>query len=173
MGYFRIVIPPGLPPVLELPPAEVQSGHISTFDLVRDNRTSEGVTLEQFPAEGISPRRVEMKVVFANRPTESHPASFCLCNHDWNAYSMNMEEYRQKPGWREDGLDYVEKTIPENWEIFTLLIRFPVWMTFARLPYFEIYRYYEKQTAVRDDALTEKYRSCFYYSKARARRFCT
>jgi hypothetical protein len=165
MTYFGIVLPPGSSPVLPLPPAEIQSGHISTLELVRDSRTPEGVTLEQSPAGGMVLRRIESKVTFTNRPTDAHPSSFCLSNHDWNAYSMNMEEYRQKPGWREDGLDYVEKAIPETWDSFTLLMRFPEQMIFAKLPFFEIYSYLNGEP-VRDDALTAKLQNCFYYSKS-------
>jgi hypothetical protein len=77
---------------------------------------------------------------------------------------MNMEEYRQKPGCREDGMDYVEKSIPESWDVFTLLIRFPEQMVFAKEPFFEIYDY---STGVdkREDNLSARFQDCFYFSK--------
>lgn len=164
MHYFGIVLPEDSGSALPLPKVEVQSGHISTFELIRDGRTSEGVTLEQSPP-GAAVRQIEMKVVFANRPTDLHPASFCLRNYDWNAYSMNMEEYRQKPGWREDGLDYLEKQITEDWEQLTMLVRFPERLTFTKEPFLEIYSY-ASGSAARDDTITSKLQNCFYYSKS-------
>ncbi len=163
MSYEGIVLPADAPAVLNLPPAEVQSGHTGAFSLVRDSRTSEGVTLEQTPDESVL-QRIETKVVFANPPTPLHPACFCLSNYDWNVYSMNMEEYRQKPGWREDGMDYVEKNIPESWDVFTLLVRFPDQIVFAKDPFFEIYDY---STGVdkREDRLTAEFQDCFYFAK--------
>lgn len=162
MSYLGVVLPPDPPFILTLPTAEVQSGHTAAYDLVRDSRTSEGVKLEQTP---IAVRKIEAKVVFENAPTSSHSGSFCLRNYDWNAYSMNMEEYRQKPGWREDGMDYVEKSIPERWDVFTLLIRFPEQMVFAKEPFFEIYDY-STGAEKRMDQFSAQFQDCFYFSKA-------
>ncbi len=163
MSYLGVVLPPESPAIWALPPAEVQSGHCGTFELVRDSRTSEGITLDQTLDQTVF-RKIETKVVFANRPTALYPANLCLSNYDWNAYSMNMEEYRQKPGWREDGMDYVEKSIPESWDVFTLLIRFPEQMVFAKEPFFEIYGY-SSGVEKREDQLSGQFQDCFYFSK--------
>jgi hypothetical protein len=164
MGYRGIALPTDSPLILPLPPAEVQSGHCTAFELVRDARTSEGVTLDQPAGESVF-RRIEIKVVFENRPTAIHPANFCLSSYDWNAYSMNMEEYRQKPGWREDGMDYVEKAVPGSWNVLTLLIRYPNEMVFAKDPFLEVYDY-SKGREEREDSLTADLQDCFHYSKS-------
>jgi hypothetical protein len=143
-----------------LAPAEIQSGHAAPFELLWDGRTSDGVSLDQIRVDN---QKVQMNVRFSNRPTADHPANFCVCNYDLNAYSMNMEEYRQKPSWREDGLDFVEKSVPESWDAFTLLIRFPEQMIFAKSPYLEVYEY-SSGAEKRNDDLTDKYQDCFYFS---------
>ena len=164
MSYEGIVLAEDAPLVLPLPPAEVQSGHFSPFDLKRDGRTSEGVRLDQHLYDTPLPR-LETNVVFENRPTPAHPANCCLSSYDWNVYAMNMEEYRQKPSWREDGLDYVEKSIREAWAFFTLLVRFPEQLVFAKEPFFEVYERSgdEEQRA---DRLSAELRECFYFSRA-------
>ncbi len=162
MTYLGVVLPPSPPYILTLPVSEVQSGHSAAYDLVRDSRTSEGVSLEQTL---VAVQKIEATVGFEEAPTSVRPGSFCLRNYDWNAYSMNMEEYRQKPGGREDGMDYVEKSIPERWKVFTLLIRFPEQMVFAKEPYFEIY---DCSTGAekRSDRLSAESQDCFYFSKS-------
>jgi len=163
MVYEGIVLPTGGPAIFELPPAEVQTGHTSHFELARDSRTSEGVTLQS--TESADNRKILTTVLFSNCPSQTRPANFCVWGWDWNAYSMNMEEYTQKPGWNADGLDYAEKSVPENWDAFSLLIRFPKQMVFAKRPFLEVYDYSSGKDQ-RSDEITEKYQDCFYYSIA-------
>ena len=108
--------------------------------------------------------KIQMSVRFANRPTELRPADFCICSHDWNVFSMNMEEFRQKPGWREDGLDFVEKLVPDPWDVFSLIIHFPQQLAFAKTPFFEVYEPSTGFDEKRIDDLTAQYEHCFYYS---------
>ena len=163
MSYKGIALASRRPYIFVLPPAEVQSGHTTEYDLIWDDRTSEGASLK--PAK-ISSVSIEMNVEFANRPTKNNPASFALRSWDWNAYSMNMEEYRQKPGWSEDGRDYAEKYIPQPWESFFMLIQFPSQMVFAKRPFFEIYNPSTDIDPIRNDELTAEYQHCFHYSRA-------
>lgn len=160
MVYEGIALPPGAPGAFELPPAEVQTGHTSHFELVRDGRTSQGVTLQSTESGN---RVVLTKVLFSTCPTQSYPADFCVRGWDWNAYSMNMEEYSQKPGWNVDGLDFAEKSAPEAWDAFSVLIRFPKQMVFAKRPFFEVYDY-SSGNGKKNDELIQKYQDCFYYS---------
>jgi hypothetical protein len=164
MEYAGIVLPPDAPNVYPLPLVEMQSGHTEPFELVRDARTSVSVWRLEAGAESAH-RKIQMNVRFSNPPTALHPAGFCLRSYDWNAYSMHMQEYRQKPCWREDGLDYAEKTVPESWDVFTLLIRFPEQMIFAKAPFFEIYDR-SGGAEKRNDELTAQYQDCFHYSKS-------
>jgi pimeloyl-ACP methyl ester carboxylesterase len=163
MTYKGIVLPPKRPYVFELPPAEVQSGHTTEYELIRDDRTTEGVSLRR--GNLVCPTKIEMNVGFANRPTQNNPADFAVSCWDWNVYSMNMEEYRQKPGWSDDGLDYAEKYVPQPWQNFTLLIQFPSQIVFAKRPFFEIYNPGSAEPA-RNAELTAAYQHCFYYSRA-------
>jgi hypothetical protein len=164
MTYKGIVLPPEQPYVFELPPAEVQSGHTTEFELIwDDDRTTEGSSLKH---GNVSPTKIEMHVGFVNRPTSSNPARFAVRCWDWNVYSMNMEEYRQKPRWSEDGLDYAEKHIPGQWQSFTLLIQFPQQIVFARRPFFEVYNRSSSTDEVRNDELTASCQHCFDYSSA-------
>jgi hypothetical protein len=161
MSYAGMMFPNEIGNSITLPPAEVQSGHMEPYTLVwRNGRTSEGVSLDYQNAD---PRTLLVTVNFANRPTKSNPANFCLSSYDWNVYCMNMEEFRQKPAWREDGLDYAQKTIDYETHVFSLVIRFPEQMRFARPPFFEVYAG-QLNKEQRDEELTRKLASCFYYS---------
>jgi hypothetical protein len=142
---------------IELPPAETQAGHMSPYDVVR-SCTSNGVTLEG-SSEG---RVMRMSVRFADRPTTERPADVCFRNYDFNTYCMNMEEYRQKPSWREDGIDYMEKSIDEEVGILSLMVRFPEQITLTGPPFFEVRRPDHDET--RADQLTLAYQANFYYS---------
>jgi hypothetical protein len=161
MTYGGIVLLPNTSATFPLPPAEIQTGHTSPFELVWDGRTSEGVSLEKVVTDQ---QRVRVNVNFAHRPTQGHEAYLCLRNYDWNAYSMNMEEYRQTPGGREDGLDFAEKNVPESWDTFTFMIQFPDQIFFAKMPFFEVYDY-SSGTEQRNDELTGKLQDCFYFSR--------
>lgn len=163
MTYKDIVSGEKRPYVYDLPSAEVQSGHTTEYTLIWDGRTTEGASLKNRAQS--SPTKIEMFVEFDNRPTPTNPACFALRCWDWNVYSMNMEEYRQKPTWREDGMDYAEKLVPEKWNQFTVMIQFPPQMVFAKHPFFEIYAPSKGGEQPRDDALTEAYKHCFRYSK--------
>jgi hypothetical protein len=164
LTYAGLVLPRKRPYVFSLPPAEVQSGHTTEFELIWDGRTTEGTCLGNTAVA--TPSKVEMKVEFSNPPTASNPASFAVRCWDWNVYSMNMEEYRQKASWREDGMDYAEKYIPEKWDNFTTLIQFPSQMVFAKRPFFEIYNPSSGTDQVRNDELTGGYQHCFHYSRS-------
>jgi hypothetical protein len=160
MTYEDIVLPPRGPNEYELVAAEVQTGHTSPYEATRDGRTSQGVSLK-IREDG---NKILTTVVFSNRPTQQNPAQLCIRCYDWNAYSMNMEECSQKPGWREDGLDYAEKAVPENWDAMSVLIRFPGAMVFAKLPFLEVYDYSTGKEQ-RQDSLTAKYQDCFHFSR--------
>jgi hypothetical protein len=162
LTYRDIVLPRKRPYVFALPPAEVQSGHTTEFELIWDGRTTEGASLKN--AAVSTPYKVEMCVEFSNLPNDKNPASFAVRAWDWNVYSMNMEEYRQKPNWREDGMDYAEKYIPQDWKNFTMLLQFPQQIVFARRPFFEIYDASNGADQVRNDELTTAYQHCFHYS---------
>jgi hypothetical protein len=162
MTYVRVVTSAAHPNVFVLPPGEVQSGHTSPYDLIRDDRTSIGAELE-FVAETAT--KIQMQVRFGEAPTADLPASFCLASRDWNVYAMNMEEYRQKPGWRADGLDFAEKLVDERWGTVSLVIRFPQQIIFARTPFFEIHYPTDDFIGKRHDKLTAEYQHCFYYSR--------
>lgn len=162
MSYENIMLFPSQRSVFELPPAEVQSGHTTEYELIWDGRTTEGAALER--AKATSPTKIQMNVKFANPPTRKNPAGFAVRCWDWNVYSMNMEEYRQKPGWREDGLDYAEKYIPQQWKRFTMVIEFPQEIVFAKRPFFEIYTPGSDPDQVRSEEHTTTYQHCFYYS---------
>jgi hypothetical protein len=164
MMYKGIVLPPKRPYVFELPPGEVQSGHTTEYELIRDDRTTEGASLKR--GNIITPTMIKMSVAFSNRPTSNSPSGFAVRCWDWNVYSMNMEEYRQKPGWSEDGLDYAEKYVPEQWQNFTMLVQFPPQIVFAKRPFFEIYNPDSSADQVRNDELTFKCQCCFYYSNS-------
>jgi hypothetical protein len=154
---FRGVILRGTEAEIELPPAETQAGHMSPYELVRA-RTSNGVTLEG-KSEG---RVMRMSIRFADRPTAARPADVCFRNYDFNAYCMNMEEFRQKPSWREDGVDYMEKLIDEEVGTLSLAVRFPPQITLTGPPFFEVRKPEGDET--RDDQLTAAYQGDFYYS---------
>jgi hypothetical protein len=162
LTYKDIVLPRKKPYVFALPPAEVQSGHTTEFELIWDGRTTEGVSLKNTAVP--TPGKVEMYVEFSNLPTDKKPASFAVRAWDWHVYSMNMEEYRQKPNWREDGMDYAEKYIPQKWNNFTMLLQFPQQMVFAKRPFLEIYDPSNSFDQVRNDELTTAYQHCFHYS---------
>jgi len=162
MTYKDIVLPRKRPYVYELPPAEVQSGHTTEFELIWDGRTMEGTSLKS--RELSSPRKVQMVVEFSNPASSRNPASFSIRCWDWNAFSMNMEEYRQKLNWREDGMDYAEKHIPEKWDHFNMLIQFPSQIVFAKRPFFDIYDCSSNGDSVKNEELTETYKHSFYYS---------
>jgi hypothetical protein len=164
MTYEGVAFPAGRSSVFGLPPGEVQSGHTTPYELIRDSRTSVGITLEDL--EVANPTKIRMQVKFTHPPTRLSPANFCLASRDWNVFAMNMEEYRQKPGWREDGLDFAEKFVPEAWGALTVLVRFPEQMIFAKIPFFEIYEPSESFEEKRNDELTVRYQHCFYYSRA-------
>ncbi len=163
LNYQGIVLPPGRPYLVRLPAAEVQSGHTSEFKLIEDSRTTVGTSLE---AVSITSTRVEMNVKFANRPTPKDPARFAISCWDWNVYSMNLEEFRDKPHFSDTtvGVDYAQKIVPETWKIFTLTIQFPSQMVFATTPYFEIYHPPEVSEKGRNDDLTHRYQYCLSYS---------
>jgi hypothetical protein len=163
MTYKGIVLPTKRPYVFQLPAAEVQSGHTTEFELIWDNRTTEGAFLER--GKVVSSTKIEMNVGFVNCPTANNPASFAVRAWDWNAYSMNREEYQQKPRWSEDGLDYAEKFVPqEEWQTFTLIIQFPQQIVFFKRPFFEIYSPTTRKHQMRNDELTHAYQPSFYYS---------
>lgn len=165
MAYGGIVLPARRPYVFELLPAEVQSGHTTEFTLMWDGRTIEGTSLK---VGSISSTKVQMNVHFTNRPTPPNPARFAISGWDWNVFSMNLEEFRQKPHFSEtdNGVDYAQKLVSETWRTFTLLIQFPLQMVFALPPYFEIYYPPEASETGRNDDLTDRYRCCFHYSRA-------
>ena len=123
---------------IELPETEVLSGQSQPWDLVRDERTSPGVTAE-LSAKGARFLRPRLK--FANRPSEERPVSFCLRNYDLNVFSMNIEEFQARPDFRADGTDYVEKFIEEDLEFLMLTVHIPTDMKLAHVPYFEVYEY--------------------------------
>jgi pimeloyl-ACP methyl ester carboxylesterase len=148
--------------VFPLSEAAVQSGHTTPYDLVCGDRTSFGATLEAVSA---TPTSVKMQVRLAEEPTAARPARFCLSSYDWNVYAMNMEEYRQKPGWREDGLDFAEKTVDAPWGILTIVMKFPEQMIFARAPFFEVHDPADDFDGRRNDDLTAKYQQRFHYSR--------
>jgi CHAT domain len=163
LNYQGIVLPPGAPYLVKLPPAEVQSGHTSEFELIADLRTTVGTSLE---AVNIASTRVEMNVKFANRPMLEDPARFAISCWDWNVYSMNMEEFRDKPHFSDTtvGVDYAQKFVPATWKIFFLTIQFPPQMVFATTPYFEIYHPPGAAEKGRNDELTHRYQYCLSYS---------
>jgi CHAT domain len=163
MTYQGIVLPPGPPYLVKLPAAEVQSGHTSEFELIWDVRTTVGTSLQPV---SIASTRVEMTVKFANRPGPEDPARFAISCWDWNVYSMNLEEFRDKPHFSDttNGVDYAQKFVPETWKIFTLTIQFPPQMVFATLPYFEIHHPPGAAETGRHDDLTHRYRHCLNYS---------
>jgi pimeloyl-ACP methyl ester carboxylesterase len=167
MTYRGIVLPPRRPYVFNLPAAEVQSGHTTPFELIwRDGRTTEGASLHD--GKVVGPMKVEMYVQFRDRPTNNNPAGFAMRAWDWNVYSMNMEEYRQKQNWREDGRDCAEKYIPESWQRFAMVVQFPPHIILTNNPFFAVYDYPEGESSdpdgIRNDELTETYRHCFSYS---------
>jgi hypothetical protein len=144
---------------IELPPSETQAGHMSPWELVRTgNRTSNGVTLDAKREA----RVIRSSIRFADRPTAARPADICLLNYDFNVYCMNMEEFRQKPSWREDGIDFMEKLIDEEVETLSLMVRFPRQITLTGPPFFEVRKIDHDET--RDDELTVGYQKDFYYS---------
>jgi len=161
MTYSGVVLPPIRPYIFKLPPAEVQSGHTTPFDLIwGDGRTTEGASLHE--GNVVGPTKIEMYVQFQNRPTPAIPAAFALRCWDWNVYSMNMEEYGQKQNWRADGLDCAEKFIPDPWPRFTMIVQFPPEIVFAKRPFFEVYD--SSDPDVRNDELTAAYQQCFLFS---------
>jgi pimeloyl-ACP methyl ester carboxylesterase len=164
LTYKDVVLPRKRPYVFALPPAEVQSGHTTEFELIWDGRTTEGASLKNTTVS--TPSKVEMFVEFSNLPTDKNPASFAVRCWDWNVYSMNMEEYKQKANWREDGMDYAEKYIPQTWKNFTMLLQFPQQIVFAKRPFFDIYHASNSANQVRSDELTAEYQHCFHYSNS-------
>jgi hypothetical protein len=167
MTYRNVVLPSVRPYVFNLPPAEVQSGHTTPYELVwRDGRTTQGASLHD--GKVVGPTKIEMYVQFQDRPTKNNPAAFAMRCWDWNVYSMNMEEYRQKQNWREDGLDCAEKFIPESWPRFAMVVQFPPQMVLTKDPFFAVYDYPEDETfdpdGVRNDELTDTYQHCFSFS---------
>ena len=151
---------------IDLPISEVQSGHLLPYDLSKDDRTSQGITLAPTPQGA---RLLNLRVQFANRPTTSHPASFCLNNYDLNAFSMNTEEFKLKPNFKDDGTDYAEKLIEEDIGVFALTVRFPVETGLARLPYVEVYEYKGVEGRLHD-GFTSAIQPYFRYSALRAHR---
>ncbi len=144
---------------IELPPSETQAGQMSPWELVRTgNRTSNGVTLDAKREA----RVIRASIRFADRPTAARPADACLRNYDFNVYCMNMEEFRQKPSYREDGIDFMEKLIDEEVETLSLLARFPRQITLTGPPFFEVRKLDHDET--RDDELTAAFQNDFYYS---------
>jgi len=159
MTYKGIVLPPRRPFLFELPPP-VQSGHTTQYELVQDGRTTEGASIKR------GPTTTQINVEFPERPTESNPAQITVRCWDLNVYSMNMEEYRQTPGWNENGLNYAEKYVPEQLQNLTLHIHFPQQIVFAREPFFEICGSSKSADRVKNDELTTTYQRCFHYSAA-------
>jgi pimeloyl-ACP methyl ester carboxylesterase len=167
MTYRGIVLPSLRPYVFNLPAAEVQSGHTTPFELIwRDGRTTEGGSLHD--GKVVGPTRIEMYMQFQDRPTNNNPAGFAIRAWDWNVYSMNMEEYRQKQNWREDGHDCAEKYIPESWQRFAMVVQFPPQIVLTKDPFFAVYDYPDGESSdpdgVRNDKLTDAYQHCFSYS---------
>ena len=85
---------------IDLPEAEVQSGQSQPWELVQGEPTSPGIT----PVPSAKGARIlNLRLIFANRPTTERPVSFCLRNYDVNAFSMNIEEFKERPdilcGW--------------------------------------------------------------------------
>jgi hypothetical protein len=140
---------------IDLPPAETQAGHMSPYELLH-NRSSNGVTLEGKSEASL----IRMSIRFADHPTEARPADVCFRNYDFNAYCMNMEEFRQKPSWREDGVDFMEKLVDEEVGMLSLLIRFPPQITLTGPPFFEV----RTSDETLDDQLTSAVQGGFYYS---------
>lgn len=145
---------------IELPASEVTSGQLEPYDLVQGDRTSHGITLSPSP-EGA--RVMRLRVRFANRPTARRPASFCLRNYDLNAFSMDMEDLKTKPNFREDGIDYAEKSIDESIDFFSLTVRIPAKMKLAGPLSFEVYER-ENGTLRLHDGLTSALQPYFHYS---------
>jgi hypothetical protein len=164
MAYSGTVLPRSRPFIFKLPAAEVQSGHTSQFEL-KEERTIVGAHLREVE---ISSTKVQMNVEFDNRPTAKKPGYFVLFCWDWNVYSMNLEEFRQKPHFSDtgNGVDYAQKFVPESWAAFTLVIQYPAQMVFAEPPYFEVYFPPESVEKGRNDELTERYQGGFRYSFA-------
>jgi len=142
---------------IELPPAETQAGHMSQYELLH-TRSSNGVTLDGKSEAGV----MRMSIRFADRPTEARPVDVCFRNYDFNVYCMNMEEFRQKPSWREDGVDFMEKLVDEEVGTLSLLVRFPRQITLTGPPFFEVRK--QDRDEARDDQLTAAYQGDFYYS---------
>lgn len=147
---------------IELPVSETQAGHISPYQLLRgENKTSEGVVLDR---KELGPRKIRMSVQFTHAPTEDKPLNFVLRNYDFNVYCMNMQEFRQKESWREDGIDYLEKLIDEDVGVFSLVVHFPKQIKLTGPPFFEVYQ--SDSDDKREDQLTSAFQNCFYYSSA-------
>jgi hypothetical protein len=100
---------------------------------------------------------------FDQAATPANPAAFCLRNYDFNVFSMSLEEYRQKPSYREDGVDYAEKYIDVAVDRFSLMIHFPAQMCFAQFPSFAAYRH-RGAAEIRDDKLNKRVQQHSYYS---------
>lgn len=161
MSYRGITLNPGVRSI-DLPDAETQAGHVSPYELAReDDRTSPGVTVE---VREIDATKMKATVRFSTSVEDNQRPNFCLRNRFYNVYSMNMEEYRLKPSWRSDGIDFLEKLIDEDFEVFSAIVQFPMQLKFAKLPTFEIYRI-EGNNEVIDDDLTKAFRNCFSYAQ--------
>jgi hypothetical protein len=145
---------------IELPVAQVWSGQSLLWNLTRDERTSTGTTLESLAGGA---RILKPRLKFANRPSREHPVSFCLRNYDINAFSMNTEEFKARPDFNADGIDFAEKLIEEDVGLFTLTLRIPLDMKLARAPYFEVYKY-NGDVAQLHDGLTSALQPFFQYS---------
>ncbi len=99
---------------IDLPEAEVQSGQSQPWELVQGEPTSPGIT----PVPSAKGARIlNLRLIFANRPTTERPVSFCLRNYDVNAFWIDIEEFKERPDFCADGIDYVEKFIDEDVEV--------------------------------------------------------
>jgi pimeloyl-ACP methyl ester carboxylesterase len=150
--------------IYALPPAWVQSGHTSRH-VIDSGRSSPRVYLK---SDEVQPRLVRESIAFHHPPSERDPAQVLLQSLDFNAYAMDVEEFRRKQTVKQDDTDFLQKSI--RWEEvaeLNIMVRFPAAMELIDA-FAEAYQLLHGEAAdleVFDEHLTAEAREQFYFSR--------
>jgi predicted phosphodiesterase len=161
--YAGVVAAPGQTvEQVQLPSFTLDTGHFSEPALVDG---APAVQLEVTPHD--HEREVELKVRFTRNPTAKKPVGFRIRSWDYNAFSLDREDFRRKfparvaaaPGTFEE---WEEKEIREPVRHFSWTLTFPGAFEFPYAPRFEVF---DESGATRHEWLTEILQGCFHYAE--------
>jgi len=119
---------------IELPEMEVEKGHL-WVSLHEDlEKTSEGVKLHP----QIEAHKAKLKITFRDSPTEALPANFAVSSYAFNAFAVDLEEFRKKYPKKTDDIEWAMKTVAEPMEQLSFALQFPSEPPLVRPPWFDV-----------------------------------